>query len=371
MKIIYESKHKPKNIYGDELTHAKHKYIKREKIKGKWRYYYDLDTLKKDVKSKLTSLKNVGSKVSSSVSKSLKSVKTKTENTIGSKAKDYKKKTDSFDKTVEKVKQKIHKYVAKVPTKGDTFRYFYSDKAYKAYLKGKDAAESMLNKNFKSQASDATKLQVKTFIPKLLTGGFGKAIFSVALPALTALKVEIDSPDSFDELDKTDKKMSNEEHQDVVNPKYDAQNYGYSMNCTFCTAVYDLRKRGYDVEANSISLYEGYTIDDVASWYDGAKVSDTRYIVRDKKKAAEDFEKELLDKYEDGARGHLAVHWTYGGGHDVVWEIENGKVVIHDAQIDNTVEVYDYFAYTNSYEYVRVDNCEPNGNVLRTVRNRK
>lgn len=358
MKIVYESKHKKNNVYSDTLMHWK--YIKREKVKGKWKYYYDVASLKKDVKSKITSLKKKSSALPTSVSNKLNNVKTKF----------IKKKTESFSKTIEKVKQKIHKYIAKVPVKGDTWRYFYSDKAYQSYLKGKEAAENILNKKVNSAASDAAKQKAKEFIPKLLKSGFGQAIFSVVMPALTALKIEVDSPDSFEELDKIDKKMTNEEHQDAVNPKYDEKNYGYNMNCSFCTAVYDLRKRGYDVEANPISLYEGYTIHDVASWYDGAKVSETKQLNYNRKEAAEDFEKELLDKYEEGARGHLALYWSMGGGHDVVWEIENGEVVIHDAQVDATVNAQYYFEYAAAYNYVRVDDCEPNKNVLRTVKNR-
>lgn len=33
----------------DELEHG-HKYLKKEKVNGKWRYYYDTDQLKADVK---------------------------------------------------------------------------------------------------------------------------------------------------------------------------------------------------------------------------------------------------------------------------------------------------------------------------------
>ena len=99
----------------DELVHWK--YVKREKVKGKWRYWYDSKSLKKDVKA-------VVDKV-----------------------------TKKINKTVESVKKKVHKYVAKVPTGGDTYRYFYSDEAYQAYSKGKTAVDELMKKplNVKNQ----------------------------------------------------------------------------------------------------------------------------------------------------------------------------------------------------------------------------
>lgn len=42
---------KKKNPNDDELQHFK--YIKREKKNGKWRYYYDTESLKNDIKDKL------------------------------------------------------------------------------------------------------------------------------------------------------------------------------------------------------------------------------------------------------------------------------------------------------------------------------
>lgn len=358
-------------ISDDQLMHWK--YIKREKKNGKWLYYYDYKSLKKDVKSTLNGIGKKTSKLLTSGKKTLsKYVNKPIKNTIN--------KVNSGTKNiVESVKKRVFKYVAKVPS-GDSYRYFYSEKAYQSYLKGKNAVDKALNKKLNTTPSDTAKTNAKNFASQALFGKFGEAVYNLVAPALAALQVELTTPKSFSELKKIDTKQTNDEHQKKVNPKYNDSTYDYSMNCTFCTAAYDLRKRGYDVEANPISTVESYTIDDVCSWYKGAKsVSnvDVRYAYETTIKSRKDVlskEEMLLKSLEsngDGARGHLGLNWTGGGGHDVVWEIENGKAIIRDCQNGKVVDISDYLSYASSYNYVRVDNLEPTEEILRTVKNRK
>lgn len=355
----------------DELMHWK--YIKREKIKGKWRYYYDYKSLKKDIKSTLNSIVKKTTKLVSSGKKTLsKYINKPVESTIS-------KVTSGTKNIVESVKKRVFKYIAKVPV-GDTYRYFYSDKAYQAYLKGKNTVDKSLDKKLNVTPSDTAKTNAKSFISRTLTSGFGKAVYGLVAPALVALQVELTTPKSFSELKKTNTKETNDEHQKKVNPKYDASTYDYSMNCSFCTAAYDLRKRGYDVEANPISMVEAYTVEDVCGWYKGAKsVSKStveaqyrKQVTKTKEAPSEsDMLSTALKKYGDGARGHLALYWDYGGGHDVIWEVENNEVVFRDCQTGEISRTLSYLSYASDYDYVRVDNLEPTEYVLRTVRNRK
>lgn len=356
----------------DELMHWK--YIKREKVNGKWRYWYDYKSLKKDVKSSLNKLTTRTTKLVSSGKKTLnKRVGTTIKSTVTKISNDVK-------SIIKNVKRRVYKYIAKVPTDGDTYRYFYSEKAYQAYLKGKNAVDKALDKNLNVTPSDTAKANAKVFTMNALFSGFGKAVYSVAAPALVALQVELTTPKSFSELKKTKTEQTNDEHQKAINPKYDLSTHDYSMNCSFCTAAYDLRKRGYDVEANPISQVEAYTVDDVCSWYKGAQsvskfTVESYYGSRITKRSEAMTESEMLIKAlksnGDGARGHLALYWKYGGGHDVIWEVENGEVVIRDCQNGRIVDVTEYLDCSSSYDYVRIDNLEPTEEVLRTVRNRK
>lgn len=359
----------------DELMHWK--YIKREKVKGKWKYYYDEESLKEDVKSVVDTAVTRTRSLVSSGKKNLDKFTKVPVNKPADKA------ANTMHTLIDTVKQNVHKYVAKVPV-GDTYRYFYSDEAYQSYIKGKEAVDKITDKNFNATPSDTAKANAQTFALDAIFGGFGKAVYNVVAPAFAALQVALTTPKSFSELKKIESDQSNDEHQKAINSGYTAETYDYSMNCSFCTAAYDLRKRGYDVEANPISTMEGYTIADITKWYDGAKSVSERDVIYSKygskattinKETRTAALEENLKKQGNGARGHLGVYWQQGGGHDVIWEVENGKVIVRDCQINETMELSDwmdtYLDYISSYDYVRTDNVEPTEEVLRTVRNRK
>ena len=361
----------------DELMHWK--YLKKKKLpNGKWRYYYDLDSLKKDVKSAFTSTakkttnvvvsgRNTIQRYTKNAAKTIKTVANKLSNDI--------------KETVARAKKNAYKYIAKVPTDGDTYRYFYSEKAYRAYLKGKNAVDKVLEKNVNATPSDVTKMNAKNLVTNTIFGSFGKAIYNVVAPALTAIQVALTTPKTFSELKKIDTEQTSDECQKAVNPDYDATIYDRSMNCTFCSSAYDLRKRGYDVEANPISMCEAYTIDDICSWYDNPqRVSKSDIETTYRQRALTD-PKDIVTKREmlveslknngEGSRGHLVLYWGTGGAHDVIWEVENGEVVMRDCQTGEVNRTFSILSYAVDYEYIRTDNLEPTEEILRTVRNRK
>lgn len=360
-----------------ELLHWK--YIKKKKLpNGKWRYYYDFDSLKKDVKSTISDLTKKTTTAVQNGKKTIKKYASSVSNTVKTTASKI---SNDIQDTVNRAKKNTYKYIAKVPS-GDTYRYFYSDKAYQAYLKGKNAVDKILDKKVNATPSDTAKSNAKSFTLSALFGSFGEAVYNVVAPAFVAIHNALTTPKSFSELKKLDKKQSSDEHQKTINEGYEhGQKYDYSMNCSFCTAAYDLRKRGYDVEANPISMVESYTIEDVCTWYKGAKSVSKAEVESRYRNNYTGNQKDALNKREilieelkqhgEGARGHLALYWTTGGGHDVIWEVENGEVLIRDCQTGEVSRTFDYINYTSGYNYVRTDNLEPTDAVLRTVRNRR
>lgn len=356
-------------IEDDELMHWK--YIKRKMVKGKWKYWYDLDSLKKDVKSTVSTVADKTRKMVSSGQKTIQKYATTTLNKVSN---DVKKITD-------KAKENTHKYVAKVPTGDNEYRYFYSEESYQAYLKGKNAVDKVLNTDINATPSDVTKANAKGFLANVLNSGFGQAVYNLVAPALAAIQVALTTPKSFTELNKTTGDQSNDEHQLAINPDFSPFTHDYSQNCTFCSAAYDMRKRGYDVEASPISLAEGYVLDDVLSWYkDPQAVSKSTIENFHREKALKNpkealTEKEMLSKAlksnGEGSRGHLILYWKGGGAHDVIWEVENDEVVLRDCQtglIERTFSTLDAVA---DYTYIRTDNLEPTEDILRAVRNKK
>lgn len=340
----------------NELYHWK--YLKRQKIQGKWRYWYDKPKNEKTSKvlnDKASKFVSVGKKIAS---------------TLTTKTSDF----------VEKAKKNVHKYIEKVPTKGGEYRYFYSDEAYKAYANGKNTADSLQDKKLGEVSSDKKKLNSGYLMTISKIDSMGSYAFNLAAAAFCSIRAAMDTPKSFSDLKKINTTQTNDEHQAAVNPDYKSYTYDYSQNCTFCTAAYDLRKRGYDVEANPISMPEAYTLDSICSWYKNTEPRSESTVkamsrsVIDETTYAENRSRILsnsLEKHGDGARGHLCLEWTNGGGHDIVWEIENGKAVYRDCQLNTVVDIDSYLATTSNYHYIRVDNLELTDDVLRTVRNRK
>lgn len=181
--------------------------------------------------------------------------------------------------------------------------------------------------------------------------------------------------------------FTHDEDMAAINPKYNGistQLNSYTLNCAYCTAAYDLRLRGYDVEADSkaVQFDDPTTNSEIMSWYDGAELEtlwgsieeyDPKAYERgdiDAEGAAECLEKDLIS-HGEGARGHLLIDWAGGGGHDVIWEIENNEVVIRDCQTNDKLEVIDYLQYASNMYYFRTDNIQPNEKILETVRSRK
>jgi hypothetical protein len=94
------------------------------------------------------------------------------------------------------------------------------------------------------------------------------------------------------------------------------------FNCADCSVMYDLRRRGLDVDANmTLNFASKYKF--IGDYYKGAKQVECKTLER----CVSD-----LEKMPDGARGGLAGTTVNGGGHAVAWEKENGQIVFRDCQ---------------------------------------
>lgn len=203
-----------------------------------------------------------------------------------------------------------------------------------------------------------------------------------------------------------------DEDTKAVNPNYNPTDDAYSRNCAYCTAAYDLRRRGYDVVANPYpnddELYEG-TLSERMSWYEDLSLDNIRTMTevlndnanglkpgttdkietyddylsimengftsyensKEMKKLAINALKKELETYPNGARGNLSVWWENGGAHSVIWENEKGKVFIRDAQDGKTYDLETYLKYSNSFYYYRTDTLTPDEDILVAVSNKK
>lgn len=116
---------------------------------------------------------------------------------------------------------------------------------------------------------------------------------------------------------------------------------GSSTNCMLCTTAYEFRKRGLDVRAGLEKTGRGYLPDDIFPKifknYKGvtniARDGSTENLLHN----IETFAK----SQGPGSRGNVMCWWQRGGGHSMIWENVDGKIIFKDGQTDN---VYTDFA---------------------------
>ena len=163
--------------------------------------------------------------------------------------------------------------------------------------------------------------------------------------------------------------MTPNEDMAACNPKY-SKGGVYKKNCISCALAYDLRRRGYDVEAASIdttSVTNG-SLPVQLGFYKGEKL-EIFEVPNDPDVAVKQFTKNLLS-YGDRSRGMLRIRWKNGDGHAVVWEVDGRSLLIRDPQNNTIADLFDYIHRSKTFYYFRTDNLEPTEETLRFVKNR-
>ena len=143
----------------------------------------------------------------------------------------------------------------------------------------------------------------------------------------------------------------------------------YKNNCISCALAYDMRRRGYDVEAMSIDTTSAVngSLPIQLGFYKGEKL-EVFEVPDDPDAATKQFSNQIL-KYGDGSRGILRIRWKNGDGHAAVWEVDDGFVVVRDPQNNTIVDLSDYVRRAKTFYYFRTDNLELTNKVTEFVRN--
>ena len=143
----------------------------------------------------------------------------------------------------------------------------------------------------------------------------------------------------------------------------------YKNNCISCALAYDMRRRGYDVEAMPIDTTSAVngSLPVQLGFYKGEKL-ETFEVPSNLDTAIKQFIKNIIH-YGDGSRGILRIRWKNGDGHTAVWEVNNSSVVIRDPQNNTVVDLSDYLRRAKTFYYFRTDNLELTNKVTEFVRN--
>lgn len=164
------------------------------------------------------------------------------------------------------------------------------------------------------------------------------------------------------------------------NPHY-KEHYSYRVNCQSCVVANELRRRGFDVQAQpnlkkgdipeKLSMMTNWAWKDLegkmppkkkaGGWYlDGLKV---------KYKTMKQATNEMLEITKDVGRYHIDFGWKRGrSGHIITLErLENGKIRIYDPQTGKIINWKDYAKdISNRYgiNILRVDNLLINDEII-------
>lgn len=342
--------------YNGELYHAnkkkKVKYIAKVPISnGKYRYFYTQEEYNAYKNSKKPKESKLKSKLKS-VSKFLKNISKKVNNLFKKSKKELGKTLEKGRKFVDEVifgkkknssslfdvKEKIHKYIARVKMSNGKYKYFYDAGAYERYLK---------------------RMEYQKNEPE----------FMKKVP-------KIPESDGY----------TADEDMAKINKEYSRYDKATSQNCTNCTAAYELRCRGYDVSAadyeNYVANYDNASMFRFPLYYKDAKtirLDDTgeehksplnntvaykRYEY-DSRTVTE----AILKHSGKNTRGDISVMWKEAlAGHSMVYEVNNkGKVTIRDCQTNRTYRVEDIVDQVNAISITRTDNLELRKGILDAV----
>jgi hypothetical protein len=154
----------------------------------------------------------------------------------------------------------------------------------------------------------------------------------------------------------------------AVNPDFPQP--GHTRNCGNCAIAYELRRKGYDVEAKDGD--DSY-IGDFVGMFDGAKIqrSTTLSKTDDAHEMARKIEQDILS-WGEGARGVIRGNWLSNDwGHYFSAEVRSGKVMFVDGQIGEDNVRYLEHMKPRNIDYVRLDNTMPTDNVKKAVKNRR
>lgn len=202
-------------------------------------------------------------------------------------------------------------------------------------------------------------------------------------------------------------KTAVETNQKTTNPFYKWDSI-YKINCAYCSMAFNLRLRGYSVEAMP-AIYGGLTTEEEVKCFtniytgESPKVNNSEDIFfpfsEDKKERSKILKKynigddyfglltykrskeerigiskyisDSCKSFGEGSSGTFNVNWITGGGHSMAWVVENGEFKVIDSQ---TGDIYteenlaDLLEYVTMFNFIRLDDCEPNANILKYIK---
>lgn len=153
----------------------------------------------------------------------------------------------------------------------------------------------------------------------------------------------------------------------ICNPKFKTGGVEYQNNCGYCSATYEMRRRGFDVIANPKNTI---TVEEWENLFVGFEPMNIEW--QSGMSYWGSLRAEILKNCKDGARGSIFVQFKKQRiGHFFSWEVENGAVRFIDGQ-SGLIDASKHFkdAVPNSTICGRWDNLEPSDLIKEACKNR-
>lgn len=403
--LLHKSSDKPEKT----TKKTKFKYIKKVKVNGKWRYYYDLkDALGFDEQADYKSAKKSNKKAKVELEDRIikRDMAYDTKKLYGKRltTKDraeLTKYSDAVNKQIKNKSETAKKYTKAKKDFKKTPLGFFKITMPEKFDKGKDWIKKKFGKDTEVKTKK-TGTEKKVKLPNGKTKVFQKIDeYKDYLKRLVYQKTEPEFMKKIPKIGKN-KIFNAKEDMNKVNETYNPYNDRTSQNCANCSAAYELRRRGYDVEAKErdseyngtgYRLYDYFKNADVLCVNgDGSTFSQNKkwarkawsegYSKSDRKKYPDDYDftesyqsysadtitKAITKNNPPGSRGMIDVEWKFGGAHSIVYEVsDKGKVTIRDAQ---TYDEYSVDELANQIKKVRIcrtDNLQLKKGILDAV----
>lgn len=353
-----------KNIGDTELQHWK--YIKKIPSGKGFRYFYSWDEWRAYLADPAANaVKKVGDTAKQQVSngrqkvESLLNNQNRTNSTVSSAKQKNSSRNTSF-------RQRMNEIAKRASEKWKAGK----EAVKKTVEKGKKWVSNLFEEKPRERNLDDEKRKEKfKYIERIEVNGKYRYFYSQEeLDAYNKrAEYQKNEPDYLKKLKHSTDPYTIEEDAMLVNPKWgDSRNTDWYNNCAECSAIYELRRRGYDVESNGVSgepnspflplqiketmdMYKYNTEARFERFYENPNVQHVTANPQNDVNIDEDeatykaIEQEIL-KNPPGSRGDLSVQWKEGaGGHSMVWEIDTkGNIHIVDTQLSGYGNLVEY-----------------------------
>lgn len=145
-----------------------------------------------------------------------------------------------------------------------------------------------------------------------------------------------------------------------ANPMYTTGGMAYSENCQRCVQTYELRRRGYGVEAKPYDIEKG-AAQEIRFGYEMYQDPDIYGVFKTmlvKDKISKIQAQKMIDSMPDGARGSVIFAWDSKKGHTFSFERIDGKTLFIDPQNGKETSLPKKYNQKLGISFFRTDNLK-------------